>query len=323
MKLKSIALAVLGTATISLIGCSSGSSNAVSSGVAFDWYVKDATVFADLNKNGIKDANEPSTKTDANGKYTLTVDSVYGDDYVVVVKGGTDIATNKPFTGVLKAGPKDPAASPATTLKEELKAAGVANPEAVVKEFLGLPADKNITEDPAKDPVVYKAVLKADAVVKTLAKTYAKAIAGADEGAKVQHATTVAIKALAKTLKEEPTPPSADDFTDPTKATTIVAKVNEKAVAELTTDPTVQTSLKTELDTAASTAVQAAVNAAVQQVANVPDTGEVSSSTASQVQSSVETTVDNQVASVTITTKVEVEIPVDVPVLTGATGGEG
>jgi hypothetical protein len=38
-------------------------------------YYAGATVFIDTNGNGVKDANEPSTTTDASGKFTLTVDS--------------------------------------------------------------------------------------------------------------------------------------------------------------------------------------------------------------------------------------------------------
>ena len=38
-------------------------------------YYAGATVFVDTNGDGIKDANEPSTTTDANGNFTLTVDA--------------------------------------------------------------------------------------------------------------------------------------------------------------------------------------------------------------------------------------------------------
>jgi hypothetical protein len=38
-------------------------------------YYAGATVFIDANGNGVKDANEPSTTTDATGKFTLTADS--------------------------------------------------------------------------------------------------------------------------------------------------------------------------------------------------------------------------------------------------------
>ncbi len=52
-----------------------GSLAKVISGTVADGYLVNATVFLDKNGNGLLDAGEPSTKTDVNGAYALSVDS--------------------------------------------------------------------------------------------------------------------------------------------------------------------------------------------------------------------------------------------------------
>lgn len=72
------------------------------SGIAVDGYISGATACLDKNINGICDSGEPTTRTDANGKFTFTgieVDS--GILMPVIVRGGIDTATNKPFEGSL------------------------------------------------------------------------------------------------------------------------------------------------------------------------------------------------------------------------------
>ena len=50
------------------------------SGLGVDGYIAGATVFLDLNGNGLND-NEPTTTTDAQGRYTLTVLAYYRVKY--------------------------------------------------------------------------------------------------------------------------------------------------------------------------------------------------------------------------------------------------
>jgi hypothetical protein len=42
-------------------------------GTAIDGYISGATLFLDVNKNGVLDAGEPSTTTDSNGEYNLDI----------------------------------------------------------------------------------------------------------------------------------------------------------------------------------------------------------------------------------------------------------
>jgi len=75
-------------------------------GRVIDGYISGATVFLDANKNGIKDTNEPSTITDASGKYNLDISfetfdtnkngEIDPSEGNLVAIGGTDTATNLP-----------------------------------------------------------------------------------------------------------------------------------------------------------------------------------------------------------------------------------
>jgi hypothetical protein len=57
------------------------------SGVVADGYIIGSIVFADLNKNGLLDNDEPHTITDKNGKYTLKYDGNLSGVKLVTVKG--------------------------------------------------------------------------------------------------------------------------------------------------------------------------------------------------------------------------------------------
>ena len=75
---RNIHLATLGLATAALISaCGGGGSAAPSSttltGAVIDGYITGATVCLDLNRNGICDATEPSTKSGIKGAYSIVV----------------------------------------------------------------------------------------------------------------------------------------------------------------------------------------------------------------------------------------------------------
>lgn len=63
------------------------------SGVVMDGYLSNATVFLDLNDNGVFDVGEPTTVTDASGAYVLnaTTDQLANHSIVVNVEAGTAI----------------------------------------------------------------------------------------------------------------------------------------------------------------------------------------------------------------------------------------
>jgi hypothetical protein len=88
-----------------LAGCGGGGSSTPStstsvSGAVADGYLVGATVFMDKNSNYQLDAGEPTATTDANGAYTLKIDSADMGKYPLVamaIKGQTiDKDTNQP-----------------------------------------------------------------------------------------------------------------------------------------------------------------------------------------------------------------------------------
>lgn len=88
-----------------LAGCGGGGSSTPKtstsvSGAVADGYLAGATVFMDKNSNYQLDAGEPTAMTDANGAYTLIIDSADMGKYPIVamaIKGQTiDKDTNQP-----------------------------------------------------------------------------------------------------------------------------------------------------------------------------------------------------------------------------------
>jgi len=109
VKIQVVTIAAAITAGL-IAGCGSGGStsgtpatSATVSGAVADGYLVGATVFLDKNGNYRLDTGEPSTTTDANGAYTLTVDPADVGKYPIVamaVKGVTiDKDTNLPVQG--------------------------------------------------------------------------------------------------------------------------------------------------------------------------------------------------------------------------------
>jgi len=91
-----------------LSGCGAeltGTGDVTIQGKAIDPYLSGATVCVDVNKNRVCDSTEVSVTTDANGSYTLTVShkDLASGPAVVLVTGGTDIATGEHFNGTLTA----------------------------------------------------------------------------------------------------------------------------------------------------------------------------------------------------------------------------
>jgi len=121
-------------------------------GKVIDGYLSGATVFIDRNKNNQLDADEPSTKSDAEGNFTLPK----GVDGPVVSIGGRDITTNLEFTGVLKAPAGSTAVTPLTTLVSELmtsKSLSAAAAQEQVLDAVGLGSLKGKVDLTTLDPV--------------------------------------------------------------------------------------------------------------------------------------------------------------------------
>ncbi len=123
--------------------------------VAQDGYVSGATVFFDANKNGMLDAGEPQTTTDAQGQFKLKVPlAVYDKNQngvidpgegVLVMQGGVDVATGMELKTTMTAPAGSTVINPITTVVAAMvsQTAGmtVAQAEMSVKEALNLPAE--------------------------------------------------------------------------------------------------------------------------------------------------------------------------------------
>ncbi|HEU0115130.1 MAG TPA: calcium-binding protein, partial [Thermomicrobiales bacterium] len=103
-----------------------------------DGYIAGATVFADKNGNGVRDAGEAFTGTDAFGRFELN-----SGNAPLVLAGGYDIAKGVSFQGKLSAQAGSAVVTPLTTLVVELGRAGVADPNATLAAALGMPAGTN------------------------------------------------------------------------------------------------------------------------------------------------------------------------------------
>ncbi len=82
-------------------------------GMVLDNNISGAKVFVDENGNGIFDEDERSTITDQNGNFLFTGNVPRGN---YIVTGGTDLATGKPFVGILTAPEGAVVITPLTTL---------------------------------------------------------------------------------------------------------------------------------------------------------------------------------------------------------------
>ena len=73
------------------------------SGTAIDGYISGAKACLDINSDGVCQGGEPTTTTATDGTFSFTNVEVEDNKLLpVIVSGGTDTATNKPFVGKLK-----------------------------------------------------------------------------------------------------------------------------------------------------------------------------------------------------------------------------
>jgi VCBS repeat-containing protein len=125
------------------------------SGLAEDGYIAGATVFADANHNGILDAGEAHTTTNADGSFTLN-----GGSGPLVMFGGTDISTNLSFTGALSAPAGSTVVTPLTTLIAAIVATGTVDHPISTAEAASQVATA-FGLDPTKDLTTFDPVLAA------------------------------------------------------------------------------------------------------------------------------------------------------------------
>lgn len=128
-------------------------------GVAVDGYLAGATVFLDLNRNGVLDAAEPSTATDAKGAFHLNTNAAAGAlvGAHLSVFQGTDTSTGAPFTHSMTALVADPhqalhPITPLTTLAAAMvdsgAASSLAEANARIAQVFGLSSAADLGADP-------------------------------------------------------------------------------------------------------------------------------------------------------------------------------
>ncbi len=166
----------------------SGSAAPLETGTAIDGYLVNATVFQDVNDNGIFDSGEPNTTTDAQGNYAIALDPSNPTAKLVSI-GGTDSSTGQPFTGTLTAPAGSTVISPLTTLVQSLVEANadsdtplsVADANEQLAAALGLDSGTNLLElDPVEaienatdpsDAAAFAAAAQVAAVISAAAAT--------------------------------------------------------------------------------------------------------------------------------------------------------
>ena len=82
------------------------------SGQVVNSYISGATVTLDMNDDGICDTSEPTTTTDASGRYSFAGKG----EHLVCATGGTNTVTGLPFVGRLLAPARATVVTPITTL---------------------------------------------------------------------------------------------------------------------------------------------------------------------------------------------------------------
>jgi len=163
------------------------------SGTVIDGIIEGATVFLDLDGDGIQGDNEFSTTTNADGKYSIPGNAGFG---ATVASGGTDLMTGKPFEGSLSAPAGSATVSPLTTLihatQKNSSSGDLSEAEATVKAALGISDSVDLIEF---NPI--------DALADTSASSEMLDIALAVQKASVQVSNVIAVLANAQTEKTD------------------------------------------------------------------------------------------------------------------------
>lgn len=187
------------------------------SGTAVDGYLKGATVFLDVNGNGLADSGEPSALTDDAGHYVLDI-STLGQTLAglrIVATGGIDTDTGFAFTGTLSA-PADGATSgqlvsPLTSLVDTLVAQGqsIDDARASVAKALGLTV-ADLATDPvaavANQPALYTRQVALQRAVQLIAS------ANVQDGESAHDAQARIYRAIAQVIATQNTPATVTEL---------------------------------------------------------------------------------------------------------------
>jgi hypothetical protein len=214
---KSRRLLALSISALLLSACGGGSTPSAATktatGVVVDGYIQGATVFLDINRNGVLDATEPSTTTDMNGRYTLNLSAVTvpTSGLPVVVTGGVDADTGFAFTGKLSAPVESTlqaqVVTPLSTLVDAMVAQGLVDDVTTAKQrvaaALGLTVDA-LSTDPvvaiANQPGIYTTVVALQRAIQLLAN------ANVVNGEALHESQERVVRALALAIRSQVSP---------------------------------------------------------------------------------------------------------------------
>jgi hypothetical protein len=135
----------------------------VTTGAVSDGYISGATVFVDVNGNGVFDPGEPTGTTDATGHFAVTGNGTG----TIIAFGGTNIDTGLANTITLRAPAGSISINPLTTILQALVDSGMSLVAAnsALLAALGLPAGTDLTHLDPLAPGVSLAFQKAAAEI--------------------------------------------------------------------------------------------------------------------------------------------------------------
>ena len=210
------------TAALGLVGCGGGGSDNTTNtnislptsttpsvgllqGSVVKGPLQNALVFADYNGNGVFDSNEPSTRTAADGSFSLQ-SSVPNAGFVAVTdESTTDTFTGNKMSGItLKAPAGASVVTPATTLYVEVKEANPDIKSTDLASILGL-GEINILEfNPFSEDADPKLALEAEKVASQIITTLTSiSAAGEGAGASKEQAFEKALEAVTSVVSSK------------------------------------------------------------------------------------------------------------------------
>ncbi len=251
-----LTLGLMASAAVALVACGGGSDSTPTpvtvQGKAVDFYLAGATVtFADCNNQTVK--------TGPNGEYTFPSGC---SSSALSVSGGTDIGTNLPFNGVLRApavpyvAGVTPMITPLTTLLSQLSATQAAT----LATKLGLQG-KNLT---TADPMLDASLIQTSVVVEQLLEQVSKTLVGLSTGTggtlTSAAASAAAISALASTIGSAT---GTVDLTSSTLISSVISSAVQNAKAGFSA------SVQANIGTVATNVAALAAPVVANQVSNV------------------------------------------------------
>ena len=195
--------AILSPISLALMACGGGSesSNNVStySGHAIKGPLQNATVFADLNKNGKLDANEPSTLSKSDGSFSFNTSATDFEIVVTTTKDTIDTSSGESFDGLtLKAPIGADVVSPLTTMVTESNLS-----KEKLADILGLGDIDVLAFNPFAAGVDATEALKVEkAAHQTQLTLNAIAASGKEAGLSDQNAKALAIEAMSEKFEQ-------------------------------------------------------------------------------------------------------------------------